>query len=828
MTTTFNPIVSIVDFHHARGPEVEHWFGIDDEDYTNQWPLLPFMALSDGAHSSEEDFSYFTLRHDPKPTDDNPNPDAISLFGISCTRQLDAKELIDRPAEVTRSTVQKAVIVIADSPVGFGHMKEKLSMVTRAWFAQRDFTDLDIIKKFQESLLSSLRDSGEGGDSYLGLSLRELIYEFRHQTLLLFKCLLLQPKMLFFGTRCERLCLTQFSLLSLVPGLLNSLQDCADPALNTCESRLKKPTSVKTSDRKSLLTFMGLPLQLFGKGSLFGPYTPLQQLDILADADTKSYVVGSTNSLLLQQRDRYSDILINLDEGTINITSTSLKNALYLSAADRRWIDAVVNSVVDTWDESDPSRPKSMGFVGSEDYIRLQFEEYILSLVSAVKYHLFLEKHNANPAGSSNMLLPDIDGDPASDFGMDWVDMWKKTENFKIFMKFTDSELFDLVPPKHVMAGGLSMEDVQRRINQQFHDLKLDEKKETVARALAAGKGRVSSAFSSLSKNVESFRERRRPESGYTSTATSRPASIFSLDAVSTNATTVTAAELSTTTTNSSSTTSLNDAAPKSPIVEAAAKTSGYFSSWASWAGEKKRKAFGGTVSTTGTASPTPVGTPRAESKRDSTLSIPASLNLSLPSHSQLGAVSAPSSPSAFTAETGIEPVNLDLRPSRSVPPPGEKIEIDEDLKPVPEAKEEVEEVEKKLSGLTIGVTPATPAAATVTMEMPGPMEEVKEKELPKEEASEEVEEKPEVEKKKDELKKHVEVEKVDVDKKAKAEDMTEVATEEKTDKSGVTRPLSADLEVKNPWVEGTVVTPGTTAVAQVEIRPVSSEGRSL
>lgn len=33
---------------------------------------------------------------------------------------------------------------------------------------------------------------------------------------------------------------------------------------------------------------------------------------MLADRDTKSYIVGSTNSLLLQQRDRYSDILINV------------------------------------------------------------------------------------------------------------------------------------------------------------------------------------------------------------------------------------------------------------------------------------------------------------------------------------------------------------------------------------------------------------------------------------------------------------------------------------------------------------------------------------
>lgn len=45
---------------------------------------------------------------------------------------------------------------------------------------------------------------------------------------------------------------------------------------------------------------------------MFSPYTPLQQLDLLADFGTKSYVVGSTNSLLLQQKDRYSDILINV------------------------------------------------------------------------------------------------------------------------------------------------------------------------------------------------------------------------------------------------------------------------------------------------------------------------------------------------------------------------------------------------------------------------------------------------------------------------------------------------------------------------------------
>lgn len=50
---------------------------------------------------------------------------------------MDANKLLHRPSEITRSTVQKAVVVIADSPQFFGQLREKLSMVTGAWFTQR-------------------------------------------------------------------------------------------------------------------------------------------------------------------------------------------------------------------------------------------------------------------------------------------------------------------------------------------------------------------------------------------------------------------------------------------------------------------------------------------------------------------------------------------------------------------------------------------------------------------------------------------------------------------------------------------------------------------
>jgi hypothetical protein len=142
-----------------------------------------------------EDFSYFTLL---RPAfGDAP---ATSLFGISCTRQMDASQLLVRPADVTRSTVQKAVVIIADSPQYFGMLRERLSVVTKAWFAQREFSDTEILRRFQESLAEekrrdmTLSGEEEDRDLYLGMSLRELVREFRAQTLVLLKCCLLQPK----------------------------------------------------------------------------------------------------------------------------------------------------------------------------------------------------------------------------------------------------------------------------------------------------------------------------------------------------------------------------------------------------------------------------------------------------------------------------------------------------------------------------------------------------------------------------------------------------------------------------------------------------------
>lgn len=164
----------------------------------------------------------------------------------------------------------------------------------------------------------------------------------------------------------------------------------------------------------------------------------------------------------------------------------------------------------ETWDESNPSRPKTMGYSGSEEFIRLQFEEYLLALLSSIKCRLYLQKHRDDPRAA----VGGIEGDPALEFGTEWIDAWMKTENFRLFDKFTDSHLFDIVPPSHPCSGGLTIEDVQRRLAQQVAELHLDERfqvgREVVGKHLVTGQKKVSTAFNNLWADIEAMREAQR------------------------------------------------------------------------------------------------------------------------------------------------------------------------------------------------------------------------------------------------------------------------------------------------------------------------------
>ncbi|KAF8158015.1 transport protein Avl9-domain-containing protein [Crassisporium funariophilum] len=469
--------VALVDFNHLVGPRIEYSRGdiFEDEEVAK---ILPFLALPDGAHLSTEDYSYFHLV--------KPGPDPTTIFGISCNQQIAASSLLNKGPDVTRSTVQKAVVVLASKPV-FGPIRDKLRVVTTALFHQRDFRDSSILDDFGASLEHSLRSQLTESGLYMGTSLRELVHTFRQRTLVLVKALMLQKRIMFFGYPVEKLCTYQYSLVALFPGLLQTLDDCGSPPLAARAPTLSRPTSLKTSDHKSMMAFMGLPLDVFGKDSFFQPYLPLQQLDMIKE--TPSWLCGCTNSIITQQNE--IDLLVNTDTGVFEFRDPKLERSAGLTAADRKWMDDIVTDVNESWDEADPHKPIGVHqFKGSDDYLRAKFEEYITAALASVKYRDFVIKGE----NSGVIITGGSGGHPSSteDFNPLWISEFKATNAYDVWERITDPLLFDIVEPRHPCNNKPSVvADIGLRLQEGIQDLKLEQQlapaRDAVARTLTVG-----------------------------------------------------------------------------------------------------------------------------------------------------------------------------------------------------------------------------------------------------------------------------------------------------------------------------------------------------
>ncbi|KAG8572451.1 hypothetical protein GDO81_012047 [Engystomops pustulosus] len=211
--------IVVVGFHHKKGCQVEFSYpplipeeGHDSNVLPEEWKYLPFLALPDGAHNFQEDTVFFHLP--PR------SGERRTVYGVSCYRQIEAKTLKVRQADVTRETVQKSVCVLSQLPL-YGLLQAKLQLITHAYFEEKDFSQISILKELYEHMNGSLGGSSlEGSQLFLGLSPRDLVLQFRHKVLILFKLILLEKKVLFYVSPVNRLVGALMTVLSLFPGMI--------------------------------------------------------------------------------------------------------------------------------------------------------------------------------------------------------------------------------------------------------------------------------------------------------------------------------------------------------------------------------------------------------------------------------------------------------------------------------------------------------------------------------------------------------------------------------------------------------------------------------
>lgn len=454
----------VVDFHHQRGPEIQWWRSNYHPTYTpDLFRNIPFQALPDGSHLFEETFLNFNLVYDFDQGRSIDDFDALNefqgdprhlktLFGCSCVRQVRTSELSaeerERNKDITRSIVQKAVVVIVRKQPIFTKIKEKLSIITKSYFLQESLNNTEVLDHLFDNLNSQFKlvdnelhvDLEQEEEYYVNLDLRSSILKFKTNFMIIFKALLLEKKILIYSTdNLESLAQFQNNLISLIPNLINNLDDSGCPLIDYIETNgpLQKPQSLISNSRASMLRFFGLPLQIFNtKNSFWNPYVPLQQL---SELKVDSFMIGCSNLLFVNQATLYGvDLLINLDTNEVTYPKTlSTPEFLTLTHQDKKFIHHLISTI----------HPDSKDYIGNDDYIRYQFEDYLNSLLSVMRYHQYATRFHLPPPGfaSDHPTEGDI-----HDFNKCYIQTWEKTENFNIWHAMADEFIFNFIDPSHV------------------------------------------------------------------------------------------------------------------------------------------------------------------------------------------------------------------------------------------------------------------------------------------------------------------------------------------------------------------------------------------
>ncbi len=433
--------ILVIGFHHQKGSTIE--FSHPSLFLTSQvqeslttsitqspWRNLPHLALPDGCHNFEEESVFFTL-----PDLDHPGQ---SVFGVACCRQIEANKLKKMDDEITRSTVQKSICVISRYPV-FEFIEAKLSLVTHAFFNAKDFSNMQILRETYNDINSSLSSSSQIVSSlYLDITLGDVITRFQHRLLQMFKALLVGKRVVLFAPTSIKASKSVLSILSLFPKSLESY------------------TGIEVDDL--------LSLNMFSVSQSFQPYLCLQQMEELK-RPSSCVLAGVVNPLFEKQQSKICDVFADVSTGIVAVHDHSLKPCLHLSTADLRFCSILSETICER--EANQS-----DWLGSNDWIRVQFKHYLISL-----------------------LKTSLEGDDAAkdEFNSDFMRVWCESPVYKSWLQkigkdrtitteepkaevkdVMTKDILSQTLPMHMCTGELSISDLKRRFLAQASDYGLN------------------------------------------------------------------------------------------------------------------------------------------------------------------------------------------------------------------------------------------------------------------------------------------------------------------------------------------------------------------
>ncbi|XP_017775580.1 PREDICTED: late secretory pathway protein AVL9 homolog isoform X2 [Nicrophorus vespilloides] len=506
--------VVVVGFHHKKGCQVEYSYPPLVPNCPNEcppgWKYLPTLALPDGSHNYDEDTVFFHLPSLTKPRK--------TIYGISCFRQIPVEKIKNLTSDITRGTVQKSVCVLSTVPL-YGHIQVKMALITHAYFDEGDFSKVSLLQDTYHHLNSVLLQNESPSQAFVGLSTRDLILQWRHKAVLLFKLLLLEKRVIFYKSPVHPLCSMVLSLLSLHPGMIergldesacirlsrpmspmpNFSDDDGTPETSPRHKpvevgRPEQPAEVKQKDAIIDNDEIGIE-QLTESITIPNPDGKNEEKssslrrDVSTDGITEQ--MNNNFAFLAQIKPETCGLPLNIyKQGNLCLPYLSLPYMDLLSDVNvrgyvagatnvlfkqkRQLYDILVDIEAGRIECQDLELRKQLHLT-TED---LRFADYIVKHVSEEKHDVFLD--GVGWEGGDEWIRAQFkiyllcllrtsllsDGSRELDhFNSTFVQTWKDTHNYKMWNSAEACGILE-VNPGHPFAGQLSVSDMKLRLSQ--------------------------------------------------------------------------------------------------------------------------------------------------------------------------------------------------------------------------------------------------------------------------------------------------------------------------------------------------------------------------
>ena len=314
--------IALVSFHHTKGAVVEMTFPSKDRILitshsffheltprltTTTTPLssneakltfilnqLTFTCLPDGIHSTSVDDEMNII-----------TTFTVPLYCVFAYKQLDFQKQQQAHKDCfqvnKRDCIQKSLCVISSEPLMFYYIEQAHTAMNK-YMSQSNLNNKSIITELYTKLTSPLYKEVNVQhlcNFHMRFSYKTLL-QFLHKDLFkLVKLLLLEKKIIVYSRVPYKVTHFMYCVLSLLPLQLQF-------NLSTVYQHVKH--------YRSALFQYGLPLKVFHDMNMFIPIFTLYDVDYLLSLKLKGYFIGTSNSVLLQNKRIERDVIVNVDE----------------------------------------------------------------------------------------------------------------------------------------------------------------------------------------------------------------------------------------------------------------------------------------------------------------------------------------------------------------------------------------------------------------------------------------------------------------------------------------------------------------------------------